>query len=45
MVTGLGSPAYASGLLSSEEARVFQFHEEIRARIPAARAAEEPSRI
>ncbi len=39
--SGLGSRAYERGLLSSEEARVFQFHEEIRARIPAAACDEE----
>ena len=43
--SGLGSPAYERGLLSSEEARVFQFHEEIRARIPAAASEREPARI
>jgi len=41
--SGLGSRAYGAGLLSREEARVFQFHEEIRARLPAARHAREPA--
>jgi len=42
---GLGSRAYERGLLSSDEKRVFQFHEEIRARIPAARVECEPDVI
>ena len=41
--SGLGSRAYERGLLGSEEIRVFQFHEEIRARIPAARQEREPA--
>ena len=40
--SGLGSGSYGRGLLGSEEVRVFQFHEEIRARIPAAQADREP---
>ncbi len=41
--SGLGSRAYGRGLLSRDEARVFQFHEELRARIPAATSEREPA--